>query len=306
MRLTIAYTFFLLLLAFSGHAQQQAMFTQYMFNGLALNPAYAGSHGSISASAIARIQWVGIDGAPRTQTFSAHSPIPGRNMAVGLVVSHDQLGVSSNNMLFGSYAYRIEMEKSTLSMGMQVGISNMEVDYGSLGLDDPNLQASIRGTKPNVGMGLYYYSDEFFVGFSMPVMFSTELAGTINDVNGVYDIRTEQLSHMFMTAGYLFYLSPLMKLKPSFLMKSVAGAPIEFDINANLILDDKVWVGLSYRSMDSMDFLLEFQVNPQFRFGYAYDYSLSDLNRVNSGSHEFMINYRFVIEKTKVVTPRYF
>lgn len=282
-------------------AQQQAMFTQYMFNGLAINPAYAGSHESISATALARIQWVGIDGAPRTQTFSVHSPIPGKNIGLGAFFAHDELGVTEQNTLYLSYAYRMQMSKGTLAFGIQGGLRTSSINYGDLGVNDPNLQSNISESSPNFGAGLFYSTDRFYLGASIPVLMNNELGAGDNS-----DIQSKQIRHFFATAGYVFDLSPVLKLKPSGLIKSVSGAPIEMDINANLIINDLVWFGLSYRSFDSVSFLFDLQVNPQLRFGYAYDYTTTDLGQANSGSHEFMINYRFVFAKNKIVTPRYF
>lgn len=277
------------------------MFTQYMFNGLAINPAYAGSHESISATALARIQWVGIEGAPRTQTFSVHSPIPGKNIGLGAFFAHDELGVTEQNTLYLSYAYRMQMSKGTLSFGLQGGFRSSSFNYADLGVNDPNLQSSISEMSPNFGAGLFYSTDRFYAGASIPVLMNDEIGDESNS-----DVQSKQIRHFFATAGYVFDLSPVLKLKPSTLIKSVSGAPIEMDINANLIINDLVWFGLSYRSGDSIDLLFDLQINPQLRFGYAYDYTLSDLGQVNSGSHEFMINYRFVFAKNKIVTPRYF
>ncbi len=282
-------------------AQQQPMYTQYMFNGLAINPAYAGSHESISATALARIQWVGIDGAPRTQTFSVHSPIPEKNIGLGAFFAHDELGVTEQNTLFLSYAYMMQMSKGTLSMGIQGGFRSSSINYGDLGINDPGLQSNLSETMPNFGAGLFYSTDRFYAGASIPVI----LNNSINSIDNS-DIESEQIRHLFITAGYVFDLSPVLKLKPSGLIKSVSGAPLEMDVNANLIINDRVWFGLSYRSFDSISFLFDLQVNPQLKFGYAYDYTTTDLGQVNSGSHEFMLNYRLVFSKSKIVTPRYF
>ncbi|WP_370087851.1 type IX secretion system membrane protein PorP/SprF [Ekhidna sp.] len=296
--LLLLFTFVAIL---SLNAQQQTMFTQYMFNGLAINPAYAGSHESISATALARVQWVGIEGAPRTQTFSVHSPIPGKNIGLGAFFAHDELGVTEQNTLYLSYAYRMQMSKGTLSFGLQGGLRSSSINYSDLGVNDPNLQSNISEASPNFGAGLFYSTERFYAGASIPVMMNNEIGSGDNS-----DVQSKQIRHFFATAGYVFDLSPVLKLKPSTLIKSVSGAPIEMDINANLIINDLVWFGLSYRSGDSIDLLFDLQINPQLRFGYAYDYTLSDLGQVNSGSHEFMINYRFVFAKNKIVTPRYF
>lgn len=286
------------------NAQQQVMFTQYMFNGLVLNPAYAGSHGSISATALSRIQWVGVDGAPNTQTFSIHSPVPGKEIGIGAFFVRDNIGVTTDNNFFLSYSYKIQTSRGSLSMGMHGGLSSSSVDYNQLGLSDSDLQGSESNLKPNFGAGLYYLSDRFYAGLSTPYILRNKSSDTGGSLP--QEINTDQVQHFYLTSGMIFDLSPLIKLKPSVLVKAVSGAPMEFDLNASVLFDEKLWVGVSYRSFDSIDLLLELQLNNQLRLGYAYDITTSDLRQVNSGSHEIMLNYRFVFAKSKIVTPRYF
>lgn len=290
-----------LLMVASAAAQQQVMFTQYMFNGLVINPAYAGSHEAISVTALSRIQWVGIDGAPNTQTFSIHSPVPSKNIGVGAFFVRDNIGVSTENNFFLSYAYRVRLRKGYLAMGLHGGFSSLDVNYTELGLADSNLQGADTNFKPNFGAGIYYASDRFYFGASSPYLVRNNSNSSLPS-----DIQTDQVLHYYITSGAIFDISPLIKLKPSILAKVVTGAPIEFDFNANVLFDEKLWVGLSYRSFDSIDLLLELQLNQQLRLGYAYDLTVSDLRKVNSGSHEIMLNYRFVFSKSKIVTPRYF
>ncbi len=287
-------------ISFLGWGQQQAMYTQYMFNGLAINPAYAGSHQTISMSALARFQWVGIEGAPRTQTFSLHSPIPGKKASFGLLFSRDEIGVSSQNALALSAAYRIDMRKGTLSLGLQGGLRSNEISYADLSINDPKYQYNLSGTTPDVGAGIYFYNSRLYAGVSIPSLLKSDLV-SIDGGSG-----STSIPHFFFTTGIVLELSPVIKLKPSTLIKYVSGAPMEIDVNANLILDDKVWIGASYRSLDAISFLLDFQATTQLRVGYSYDYGLTDLARLSSGSHEIMLNYRFVFRRSKVITPRYF
>lgn len=291
-------------LGLASQAQQQVMFTQYMFNGLVLNPAYAGSHESISVTALSRIQWVGIDGAPNTQTFSIHSPVPGKNVGLGAFFVRDNIGVTTQNNFYLSYAYRMQMSKGILSFGLQGGFSDTSVSYDELGTFDSNLAGSESTFNPNFGAGLFYSTDRFYAGASVPYIMQNGGNDEGNSLPG--DIETEQIQHYYVTTGAVFDLSHLIKLKPSILVKAVTGAPVEFDFNANVLFDEKLWVGVSYRSFDSIDLLLELQLNQQLRLGYAYDFTTSDLRKVNSGSHEIMLNYRFVFSKSKIVTPRYF
>lgn len=288
----------------SVFAQQQVMFTQYMFNGLVINPAYAGSHEAISATALSRIQWVGVDGAPNTQTFSIHSPVPNRNIGIGGFFVRDNIGVTTENNFFLSYAYRLQTSRGVLSMGLHGGFSSTEINYAELGLSDSNLQGAESSFKPNFGAGIFYSTDRFYAGVASPYIINNKSKSSGNSLQP--EIQSDQIQHYYLTTGTIFDISPLVKLKPSILVKIVSGAPIEFDFNANVLLDEKLWLGVSYRSFDSIDLLAELQLNDQFRLGYAYDITTTDLRKVNSGSHEIMINYRFVVNKSKIITPRYF
>ncbi len=288
------------------YGQQEAMFTQYMFNGLALNPAYAGSHESLSATVLFRDQWTGLGGAPTTQTFSLHSPIRNAKIALGLQVIHDKITVFNQYGVNGSYAYRIFTNKGTLSMGLQVGFTSYNADLTELEPQNPNdnvFNVDINKMMPNLGAGVYYYTDKFYAGVSVPQLIQNSLDEEVIEL----DSDAHQERHYFLTSGYMFELSPSVKLKPNFLLKVVEGAPVELDLNANVLFNEVLWLGLSWRSMADFDALLELQLTDQLLLGYSYDFaSTTDLRRVNSGSHELMINYRFRYAKNKVVTPRYF
>ncbi len=284
-------------------AQQQVMFTQYMFNGLAINPAYAGSHESLSLTALIREQWVGLDGAPSTQTFAAHTPLKNERVALGFMFLHDKIGITNQNGAYLSYAYRIPMKNGKLSFGLQAGFNNYKATYSSLEFDDDFAFSSndVNKTLPNFGAGLYYYSDKFYAGFSVPQILKNELDEDNSDTD------SKLIQHYFLTAGIVFDLSNALKLKPNVLMKVVEGAPVEWDINANLLIKEVLWLGLSWRSFDSFDALIQFQLTDQLQVGYAYDFATTtDLRRVNSGSHEIMLNYRFNFSKSKLITPRLF
>jgi type IX secretion system PorP/SprF family membrane protein len=283
-------------------AQQQIMFTQYMFNGLALNPAYAGSHEAISMSALAREQWTGLDGAPSTQTFSIHAPIRKQRMALGLLFLHDKIGVTNQTGAYASYAYRIPInKKGKLAFGLQGGVSYYNAEFTKVSQTNPVFDHDVRAMRPTIGFGMYYNTDRFYVGVSVPQLNQTALDRANPDPD------SKIVRHYFATAGYVFDLSPALKLKPNVLLKAVAGAPIQFDLNANLLIKEVIWAGLSWRSFDSFDAILQLQVTDQLQVGYAYDFATTtDLSRVNGGSHELMLNYRFVFNRTRIITPRYF
>ena len=303
---TILLPGLLLLSLTEGWAQQEAMFTQYMFNGLALNPAYAGSHESLSATLLFRDQWTGLPQAPSTQTFAVHSPIRNAKIALGLQVIHDKLAIFEQYGVNGSYAYRIFTGKGTLSLGLQFGFTSYHADLSDLIPQDPTdpvFQSNVSKTMPNFGAGIYYYTDRFYVGLSAPQLVTNSLSDDIVEIDG--DARQDR--HYFLTVGHMFELSHNVKLKPNVLIKAVEGAPIQMDLNANVLFSDVLWLGVSWRSLSDFDALIELQITDQLLLGYSYDFaSTTDLSRVNSGSHELMLNYRFRYAKNKVITPRYF
>ena len=294
---------FLCACALVARAQQQPMFSQYMFNPLVLNPAYAGSDDVTSVTLLAREQWVGIDGAPSTQTLSAHTPLAKDRIGVGLMLINDRIGPTNQVGVYGSYAYKIPTRLGKLSMGLQVGFNTYRENLSGLTQtdpDDPNFAGDVSAFLPNVGVGLYFEAKNWFVGLSLPQALNHNVR-TQDQV-----VSTEQVRHYFLTGGVLIGLSPDVKIKPNVLLKSVEGAPLEIDLNLNVLLKDIVWVGVGYRSLDAFVFLTEITVTEQFKFGYAYDLTASRLRNVNNGTHELMLNYRFAFKKDKVITPRYF
>ncbi|MGL1889853.1 MAG: type IX secretion system membrane protein PorP/SprF [Reichenbachiella sp.] len=302
------------LLSHQSLAQQQVMFTQYMFNQLALNPAYAGIHKGISTSFLARHQWAGFEGAPKTQTFSIHSPLKYRAVALGGLLIRDQIGITDQFTASMSYAYRITLSNHTkLSFGLQASLHQFKADFTENANNDPGLAGqNINDLSPNFGAGVMWHTDDFYVGFSVPQLFNhsvgDDLEKPIDPITGEEIEGNNQLiRHYFLTAGYVFTLNQHLKMKPNLLFKWVQGAPFQMDLNLNFLINDLVWLGVSYRSFDSFDALIQLQITPNFQIGYSYDfYTFSDLNKVSNGSHEFMINYVFKGRNNKIVTPRYF
>ena len=290
-----------------SYAQQDVQFTQYMFNGLAINPAYAGSRDVFSMTGLFRKQWTGIEGAPVTQTLSAHAPLVKERIGLGLTLVNDKIGVTNNFMMIGSYAFRIKFKKGTLAMGLQAAINQYRADFTDVRFSvdptstDPAFEENIRKTLPNFGTGIYYNTLKWYVGFSVPQLINWELSD--GSVSGARQSR-----HMFLTAGYVFDVSPTVKIRPSFLAKYVSGAPFSVDVNANVWLFDRFALGGSYRIGDAVNLLAEARVNDNISLGYAYDLTLTQLSRHNSGSHEIMLRVEFGLgkNKTKILTPRYF
>jgi type IX secretion system PorP/SprF family membrane protein len=297
-------------------AQQVATYSQYMFNGLAINPAYAGSHNALSATVLTRFQNVGLRGAPNTQTFAAHSPLINKRVAVGFMVIHDQLSVINQTGIHFSYAYRIPVNRNpnnpaTISFGLQGGISMYNAKYSDLDLysnspTNPNpgtdaaFSQDIRESRPNIGAGLFYSQKYAYLGLSLPSM-----------VNNVFD-RGEAYQTVYqnvpiiLTGGYVFSINPLLQFKPNFLFKTVDNRPVEFDLNANFLFDQVIWGGLSYKSSKQVIVMTQIQLTDQLQFGYSYSITAGPIRRVELGSHEVMLNYRFWFNKKGVISPRYF
>ncbi|WP_423149543.1 PorP/SprF family type IX secretion system membrane protein [Rubrolithibacter danxiaensis] len=290
-------------------AQQDPMYSQYMFNTLAVNPAYAGSRNVLSATALYRSQWVGMEGAPQTQTLSFDTSLPDKNVGLGVQVFNDKIGITKTTGAFASYAYRIRMETSTLAFGLQAGISNYRADYTSVPLNestpDVAFSQNVNAFLPNFGAGVYFNSDKFYVGLSAPHILNNRLN------NGSETIQTNglvarQYLHLFLMTGYVFDMGENVKLKPSVLVKGVQGAPVQVDANANLWINDVISVGASYRHKSDMSAMFEMQVTPQIRLGYSYDRSITRLVNYNSGSHEIMLRYEFGFDDERILAPRYF
>jgi type IX secretion system PorP/SprF family membrane protein len=296
---------------FHAYGQQQAMFSQYMFNPIAINPAYAGSSGGLTATALSRFQWTSLEGAPKTQTFSIHGPVKYSKASFGAQLYHDQITVSNYYGIYGFYSYYIAVSENVkLSFGLRAGASYFQADMSDLDLYYPEMDfvgdpvfmsSSYGGWLPNVGAGLYLFSKRSYLGFSMPEMINNTIETSVESLNA------RQSVHYFVHGGHVMDLSPSLKLKPNFLVKSVKGASVQVDLNANMLIRDIVWVGVSYRWEESFAALFEIDFTRQWRIGYSYDIPKgNDLGPFHNGSHEFMLSYRFLKNNNMTITPRYF
>jgi type IX secretion system PorP/SprF family membrane protein len=299
-------TLLCLFITVCSYAQQSATFAQYAFNGLAINPGYAGSHDLLSVSAISRFQNAGLDGAPNTQTFAIHSPLPLKNLAVGAMFIKDGLGVINQTGVHGIAAYRIFFDgggERYLSFGMQMGSITYSARYSDLEIlnpADPAFAEDIRQSRFNVGAGLFYRTEQLYLGVSMPHMINNAL-----DRTGKYG-SIRQSVPLLIHGGYVFFLSPMIKYKPNFLFKVMDGRPVELDLNSSFLLDDLLWVGFSYKLPSGLNLLTEFQVTDQLLLGYSYAMTRGALRNVDLGTHEILLNYRFKFFKYGIVSPRYF
>lgn len=297
----------LLLIAFQGEAQQQPMYSQYMFNTLNINPAYAGSRGVVSTSALFRDQWAGMPGAPKTTVFSVDMPFNEKKIGVGLQVYDDRLGVERRNGFNASYAFRIQMnETGVLSLGVQAGVLNYRANFTDVNTfqqQDAVFNQNVNGLLPAAGAGVYYQTDQFYVGVSAPAL----LTSTINPYTNKADVSSAGKDlHLYLHSGFRMDLSEDLVLKPSLLIKAVSGAPLQADLNANLWIQDLIAIGASYRTGDAVVGMLEWQINDQLRLGYAYDKSFSNLGAYNGATHELMLRIEFGSEGKRMSSARYF
>ena len=286
-------------------AQQDPMYSQYMFNTLAFNPGYAGSADVFTAMLLSRHQWVGFDGAPATQTLTLHTPLRNQALALGFSVINDKIGPSSQTGAYVDFAYRIRTGTNTrLSFGLKGGMNMYQADLASLtSVEVDPANVNIRPQLlPNFGFGLFWHSPTYYVGLSAPKLLTNE----IDAVSGSALVTATEARHYFLIAGYVLPIDRDLKFKPSIMFRTVEGAPMSLDINANFLLRDRIWFGALYRWGNAFGLLGQFQVNDQFRVGYAFDLTTTRLSAYNAGTHELMLSYDFRFVKGRTISPRYF
>lgn len=288
------------------HAQQDPHYTQYMYNMNVMNPAYAGSKENLSIGLLFRKQWVEIEDSPTTFTASGHSPV-GKNVGLGLSVISDKIGPVEENNIYGDFSYTLNLGgEHRLAMGIKAGVSLLNIGLNSeiaSSLPVPTDGAFAENTsnaKLNIGSGLFYYTDKYYLAFSVPNM----LKSAHLDYNGVQ--YGSEVQHYFLTGGYVFQLSETTKFKPFFMMKSAFNAPTSFDISTNFLFFEKFEVGATYRFEDSFGAMVNYKISDGIRLGYAYDHIVSDLNVATPSSHEFMVLFDLNFPKKVSSSPRYF
>ncbi|HLT79686.1 MAG TPA: type IX secretion system membrane protein PorP/SprF [Cyclobacteriaceae bacterium] len=290
-------------------AQQYPVFTQYYFNELVINPAYAGTHVQLSATAMYRNQWVNFPGAPKTFSVSAHTSIVKGKIGVGFLVNHDEIGSYSNQNVYGYYSYMLRFPKATLSMGIQAGFNILGADFSKLDLQNPedlSFAAFFNELKPNFGVGILYQKKNFFLGASVPFILNNAVVTSIESF--LAEIR--EARYYFIRGGFVTPIDPAEKVKinPSFLLRTQEGQPLSFDFNLGFIIHDVLSVGASYRNVDALMTFIDLKLSEHLHFGYSYDWTQSEINQFANGSHEFMLNYRVPIRKLhgNVECPSYY
>lgn len=289
----------------SMQAQQDPQYTQYMYNTNQVNPAYAGSRGTMTVFGLYRTQWVGLDGAPKTANLSVSSPIGESGLGLGVNFTNDRLGAMDENNISIDLSYAIDLNyEYKLAFGLKGTANLLNVDYTKLHIHnttDPVSQENIDNKfTPNVGAGIYLYSDKAYLGFSVPNFLTT----TRYDDNDLTTMR--QKLNYYLIGGYVFDFSDNVKFKPAFLAKAIEGAPLQVDLTANFLLAEKVTVGAAYRWDAAVSALAGFQVNDNLFIGYTYDFETTDLRRYNSGSHEIFLRFELFNRSGRINAPRFF
>ena len=288
------------------NGQQTPQFTQYMYNTISVNPAYAGSREALTIVGLHRSQWVGFGGGPITQTLSVHSPLRNEHIGVGFSFINDKLGYENFSYMYADISYNINItEKTKLAFGIKGGFSYYNIDPELFNdpkvYNDPYFQEKLNRWTPNLGAGLYLHQPKWYLGISSPKIIEN------NYNNSVNYITLEQL-HFYGIGGYVFDLNKSggIKMRPTALIKYTKGAPLSYDTTLSFLFAEKFWIGGAYRFNDSVGGLVDFQISKQMKIGYAYDYPISKIRPFTSGSHEIIIMFDFKFDKSKYKSPRYF
>jgi len=305
------FILFFILVASVSQAQQDAQYTQYMYNTISVNPGYAGSRDVLSLTGLYRTQWVGLTGAPRTFSISGHSPLRNEKLGLGVSVVRDQIWVQDETYIDIDFSYTINTsETAKLAFGLKGGAHLLNIDFTKVSpetdTDDAFTVANNVDNRfsPNIGFGLYYYTDNFYLGYSAPTLLRRKYYED-ESVGGISYLSRDKINH-YLIAGYVFDISETTKLKPAFLIKAVQGAPLQADLSANLLFNEKFRLGLAYRWSAALSGLAGFQVSESLMIGYAYDWETTELNNFNSGSREIFLRWEFRSSKDGVISPRFF
>lgn len=294
--------------AIAASAQQEVMVSQYMFNGLFINPAYAGSHGYTSSSLLHRSQWMQVEGAPRTSMLAIDGPAMSNKMGLGFSLVHDQIGISRDLDMSAHYAYHLRVGKrSKLALGLRAGLSLYSARVTELrywDASDPLYQQDIVNEPlGKFGFGLYWYTATGYLGLSVPTIYAVDGRITMDAPQALKHYFTQ---HYYAHGGKVLHAGESFDVKPSAMVKYTPGAPLEVDLNCNVLYRERIWLGLGYRTGDALVAMAEYQITPQLRIGYAYDMTTSRLRTYTNGSHEVMLGIDFGKDLVRIKTPRYF
>ncbi|MFE3871589.1 type IX secretion system membrane protein PorP/SprF [Flavobacterium sp. ZS1P70] len=303
--LIIIFLFFIIRVS----AQQDAEYTQYMYNMNVMNPAYAtGMQSMLEIGTVYRTQWVGAVGAPKTLSVFAHMPV-NKKIEMGFSLISDDIGdgAKKENNFYVDFAYVLQLNDSQrLSLGLKAGATSIQTNFNGFKFESSSPDFAFENVdilKPNIGIGAYYFKDVYYIGLSAPNLLNSK---HIEESSGISNYGSENV-HVFFTGGYVFTLSDSFKLKPAFMSKFVKGTPIAVDISANVLYNDKFELGAAYRVGDAISTLVNVKVTPSVRVGYAYDYTISNLGPFNSGTHEIFLLFNLdLLGKGFDKSPRFF
>jgi len=294
------------LFTLSAWGQLQPLSNQYIFNGLAINPAYSGSREALSMTMLYRNQWVGLEGAPKTMSFSLHAPLRKEKIGLGLLIINDKIGVTSETSIVANYAYRMDVFNGKLALGLGAGITLINTAWSELVAIDPDdellMGNSPTFTLPDFSIGAYYTINNFFLGLSIPQFLSHQF----NYTKSKFTLKNNFSEYNYMiTAGNIFVINAEIKIFPALLMKYNPGNSPQVDLYSHIIYREKFWVGVSYRSKKSMVGIFQYQINNQLRIAYSFDFDIGKLGRYKSGSHEIMMKYDFNY-LLEIISPLYY
>lgn len=295
----------MLLTGLVSNAQQDAQYTQYMYNTINVNPGYAGSRGVMSVFGLYRTQWVGLDGAPDTGAFSINTPIANSNLGFGLSVVDDRIGPITEDAISADVSYTVPMSDTyKLSFGVKgtANLFNLNRDKLNPEIKDDPLLASYNSFSPNVGAGVYLHSNKFYLGLSVPNILQTKRFSKDNKDISVFVERMNG----YLIGGYVFDIGSNLKFKPAFLAKAVQGAPLQLDLTGNFLINEKFILGAAWRWDAAVSLLAGFQINKSLLIGYGYDRETTKLSSFNSGSHEIFLRYELFKKPERIVSPRFF
>ncbi|RFN57633.1 PorP/SprF family type IX secretion system membrane protein [Marixanthomonas ophiurae] len=309
----LAIIVLILLGSFSSNAQQDPQYTQYMYNTQIVNPAYAGSRDVLSFGLLLRSQWVGLEGAPKTGTFTVNSPIGVLdNMGLGLSIVRDEIGPAVESNVAIDYSYTINTsETAELSFGLKAGLDLLDVNFNKLSIFDQGdlFESNIDNKlQPQIGAGVYYNTDRFYAGLSVPNFLTTNHfdESTLENFSVDKDVAPAERLHYFLIAGYVFDINENLKFKPATLIKAVSGSPLQWDASANFLIYDKLTLGASYRWSAALSAMAGFQVSDQIFIGFGYDYQTTDIEDYSDGSYEVFLRFDLFNKPERVLTPRFF
>ncbi|MDP4588698.1 MAG: type IX secretion system membrane protein PorP/SprF [Flavobacteriales bacterium] len=297
----------MMLLVSSAFAQQEIQHTQFMWDQSSINPAYVGFKESLSGNLFMRRQWLGLEGAPSTENFTVHSPLANRQLGAGLLVWHDQIGISERLAIRAQGAYNLELSKGYLRFGLSAQLSNWSVQWTNTNPDqagDESIpQADLSDNAFNLGFGAFYHTDRTYIGFAAPQLLEEKY-----EYMGDQNQRSAQMigaQALFLNGGHVFAISPKLDLKSSAMLRYISGAPLQLDLSGSVLIKNQLWTGLSYRHLDAISLSLQYLVTAELTIGYAYDWTFSQLQG-NGGAHEIFIGFDLRKKKDGFYHPRFF